>query len=94
MPNESLRTFAMGATQCGGAGGVRHHVMGRGVVLVLVDSEHQGYVLTLRRRRDDDLLCAALKVARGLVGIGEDSRGLDDDFDALAGPLQVCGITL
>ncbi len=59
-----------------------------GVVLVLVDAHHDGDVVVLRRRGDDDLLGAALEVRGGLGAVGEETGGLDDDVGADLAPRE------
>src|SRR5699024_233506 len=68
-----------GGEYVGCAGGVVDDVVRVGVVVALVDTDHEGRVLVLRLSGDDDLLGAVLDVGLGLLGVGEDAGGLDDD---------------
>ena len=43
-----------------GAGSIRDNVMLLGIILVLVDAQHDGQVFAFRGSGDDDLLGAAL----------------------------------
>ena len=87
MPNLSCSTLTSGAEAVRGAGGVGDDVV-LAVVLVVVDAEHDGEVLVLGRRGDDDLLGTGVEVALGLGGVGEDAGGFDDDVDAQVAPRQ------
>ena len=49
----------------------------RRVVRVVVDAQHDGEILTRRRRGDDDLLGAGLDVLARVLGLGEPAGGLD-----------------
>jgi len=71
-----------------GAGRVGNDVVLGGIVLVVVDAEDDGDVLTLRRSGDDDLLGASHDVTLGLLGIGEEAGGLDDELNTELGPGQ------
>src|SRR5699024_9996227 len=66
----------------------------RGVVVALVHTDDEGRVLVLRRSGDDDLLGAGLAVGLGLLGVGEDAGGLDDDVGADLAPREVVRIAL
>ncbi len=68
--------------------------MVRRVVVAVVDTEHDRDVLVLGRRRDDDLLGAIGDVDLGLLGVGEQAGGLDDDVCAELAPLEVGGVAL
>ena len=68
-------------------------VCGR-VVEVVVDAHHDGDVLVGGRRRDDDLLGAAVDVLAGVRGLGEEAGGLDDDVDAEIAPRQAGRVAL
>lgn len=57
-----------------------------GVVQVVVDAHHHRQVLAPRRRGDYDLLGPAGQVAPGLLGVGEDARGLDYQVDSHFAP--------
>ena len=80
-----------GGEAVSGAGGVGDDVVLGGVVLVVVDADDNGDVLVLSRRGDDDLLGAGLEVAAGLGGLGEETRGLDDNLDAHGAPRELGG---
>merc|ERR1719409_1603915 len=70
----------------GGARRARHDGH-RGLVLVLVDADHQGRGLgVLGGRRDDDVLGAALDVLHAALGGGERAGRLADVVDANRGP--------
>ena len=66
----------------------------RGVVVAVVDAHHDREVLVLGRRRDDDLLRAAVDVRPGLGGVGEEAGRLDDDVGAELLPRQVRRVAL
>ena len=65
-----------------------------GIVLLVVDAEHKRDVLVLRGGRDDDLLHRAAQMLPGFVGVGELSRGLNDDLRSDRIPGQGSGIFL
>ncbi len=63
-----------------------------GIVVLLVHTNHDGDVLTLRRSGDDDLLGACLEVLASAVA--RDARRLNDDVDTSSAQgklLQDCG---
>jgi hypothetical protein len=77
-----------------GAARVRDdRVLGR-VVLVVVDTEHDGEVFTLGRSRDDDLLGAAVHVRLGLARVGEQTGRLDHHVGAEVAPGQLARVAL
>ena len=76
----------------GGAGGVGDDVVLGRVVLVLVHAEHDGDVLVLGGRRDDDLLHGVVQMRLRLGGVGEEAGALDDDLRAFLGPGNLRGI--
>ena len=65
-----------------------------GVVVALVDAHHDGDVLVLGRRRDDDLLGTAVDVGLRLGRVGEEAGRLDDDVGADVAPRQGGGVAL
>ena len=67
---------------------VGDHVVRAGVVLVVVDAEHDGDVGLGRRRGDDDLPRARVDVLLRLVALGEEAGRLDYDLDAEVAPRQ------
>ena len=70
----------------GGAARVGDDVVLGGVVLVVVHAHHDGDVLALGRGGDDDLLGTGDEVALGLLGLGEEAGGLDDDVHVVSLP--------
>ena len=64
------------------------------VGLVEVDAERDGDVLALGRRGDQDLLGPGLEVLGGVVALGEQAGGLDDDVGAEIAPRQVRRVAL
>ena len=71
MPNASSSTFAIGARQFVVQDAFEITWCLRGVVGVVVHAEHDGEVLALGRRADDDLLGARLEVRGRLLAVGE-----------------------
>ena len=65
-----------------------------GVERVVVDADHEGGVGAGGRGRDDHARGARLEVGRGLVAVGEEAGGLDDDVDAEVAPRQLLGVAL
>ena len=65
-----------------------------GSYMLVVDAHHDGDVLVLGRRRDDDLLGAAVDVRPGLGGVGEEAGRLDDDVGAEVAPGQLGRVAL
>ena len=65
-----------------------------GIVLAVVDAEHDGQVFVRGGRGDDDLLDRALHVGLGLSGIGEVAGGFDDHLGAGRGPVQLGRVAL
>ncbi len=59
-----------------------------GVVGLVVDAHDDGDVLVLGRGRDQDLLGAGRQVLGGVVALGEDAGGLDDDVGAQVAPRE------
>ena len=59
------------------------------VVDALVDAQHDGHVLALGGRADDDLAGAGLEVRGGLGGVGEQAGRLEHDVDAQVPPGQL-----
>ena len=88
MPNASWITLAIGARQFVVHEALRDDRVRRRVVVLVVDAHHDGDVLVLGRRRDDDLLGAAVDVRPGLGRVGEQAGRLDDDVDAEVAPRQ------
>ena len=76
----------------GRARGVGDHRVLRGVVVALVDAHHDGDVLVLGGRRDDDLLGATVDVGLRLGRVGEEAGRLDHDVDAA--PVQGARVAL
>jgi hypothetical protein len=74
-----------------GAGGVGDDVVLGGDVLVVVDAEDDGEVLVLGRGRDDDLLDGGAEVRLGLLRVGEEAGGFDDDLRADAAQSSLAG---
>ena len=68
-------------------------MLGR-VVRLLVDPHHDGEVLVLGGRGDDHLARAGGDVGLGLLGVGEQTRRLDDDVGAQVAPRELAGIAL
>src|SRR5437879_4731254 len=66
--------------------------MPAGIVLVVVDAEHDRDVRALRRRRDDDLLCPGRQVLGGIVAAGEEPGRLEDHVHAELFPRQLRGV--
>ena len=67
MPNFSCSTFTTGARQLVVQDALEMMLCFDGVVLVVVDAEHDGDVFVLGRRRDDDLLHAPRSVLLGIL---------------------------
>src|SRR6202042_323948 len=65
-----------------------------GLVLAVVDSEHDGDVFVGGRGGDDDLLDGAAEVSFGLLGVSKEAGGLNDDLRANRSPVQLGGIAL
>ena len=76
------------------AGGVRDDVVRLGVVVALVDAEHDRHVRVLRGRGDDHLPRAAVEVLRGAVALREEAGRLDHDVDAEVAPGKAAGVAL
>ncbi len=81
-----LQDLGHGGQAVGGARGVGDDVMVGGIVVLLVHTNHDGDVLTLRRSGDDDLLGACLEVLASALAVTEDARRLNDDVDTQLGP--------
>jgi hypothetical protein len=64
------------------------------VVVLVVDLEDERGVDVLGRSGDHHLLRAALEVSRGLLAVGEDAGGLDDDVGADVAPGDLRGVAL
>src|SRR3990172_5785407 len=77
-----------------GAGSVREDVVLRRVVLVVVDTHDEGDVLARGGSGDDDFLGAGGEVLRGVVSLGEQARGLDDDIDPEGLPRKIRRVLL
>ncbi len=60
----------------------------RGIVSGIVDAEHDGDVLILRGRGDDDFLDRSAQMFRGILRVGETAGGFDDDLDAERTPVE------
>jgi len=73
----------------GGAGSVRDHVVLGRVVGRVVDSQHDGDVLALGRRGNDDFLHRASQVLRRVLGVGEPAGGFHHHLRAQAGPVDL-----
>ena len=70
------------------AGGVREDmVLGR-VIHLLIHAQHDGDVFTLGRSGNDDLLHRAFQVFLGILGFGEQARGLNNHLYAERGPVD------
>ena len=65
----------------GGAAGVGNDAVLGDVKFIVVHAHHDGDVLVLGRCGDDDLLGAGSDVPLGLLALGKESRGLDDNID-------------
>ncbi len=94
MPKASLKTFASGARQFRGAGGVGDDDVGLGVVDLFVDAHDDRRVLARGGSGDQDLLRATRDVLLGVIRLREAAGGLDDDVDAEVAPGQVRGVAL
>src|ERR1019366_9499775 len=77
-----------------GATGVGDDVVLGGVVLVLIDAEHQGDVFVGGRSRDDDLLDGRAEVSFGLGSVGKEAGGFDDNLCADFSPVELGGVAL
>ena len=89
-----LENLGQGGEAVGRAGGVRHDIH-RGVVVVsLVHAHDEGAVDVLRGSGDDDLLGTTVEVSLGLLAVGEEAGGLNDNLNAELAPGQVGGVTL
>ena len=58
----------------------------RGIVGLLVHAQNDGHVLALGGGADQHLFGAASQVGPGLLGLGEEARGLDDQLHTHAAP--------
>jgi hypothetical protein len=87
-PERVVQDLGEGGQAVGRAAGVADDVVLGRIVLVGVDAEDDGDVLILRRGADQDLLGTGGDVGLGLLGVGEDAGGLDDDVDAEVLPGQ------
>ena len=63
-----------------------------GVVLVVVDAEDYGEVLVGGGGGDDDFLDGGAEVGLGLLGVGEEACGFDNDLRSDGGPVELGGI--
>ncbi len=70
----------------GRARGVGDDVVLLGVIILVVDLEHERGIHALTRGRDDDLLRPAFEVGCGPVAAGKDARRLHDDIGANVAP--------
>src|SRR6266478_9299883 len=61
---------------------IRNNVVLGGIVLVLVDAQHDREVLVLCRSGDDDLLYRPAHMLLGIVSVGESAGRFDDDLRA------------
>ena len=68
--------------------------MRRRVEAVVVDAHDEGRIRVGGGGRDDHALRAGGEVGGGLLPLGEDARGLDDDVDAQVAPGQCLGVAL
>ena len=68
---------------------VRDDLVLRGIVLLVVDAEHDRHVGFLGGRGDDDSFRARGDVLRGRVAIGEEAGRFEDDVDAEILPRQL-----
>ena len=68
--------------------------MRRGVVSVVVDTQHDGDVFILGRCRDDHLASPSLQMKRCLGAFGEESGGLDDHINTEFFPRELGRIAL
>ncbi len=82
------------AEAVGRARGVGDDRVRRRVVVALVDAHHDGDVLVLGGRGDDDLLGAAVDVGLGLDRVGEEAGRLDDHVGTHAGPVELGRVAL
>src|SRR4028118_1716868 len=88
-------TMVRSAPGAGGARGTRAALVAVSSGRLVWAARDDGGVVAGRRRRDDDLLRAALvDVLAGVVGLGEEPGGLDDDVDAEVAPRQVRRVAL
>ena len=62
------------------------------VVSLLVDAQDDGHVFILGRRRYDDLLHRVVQVLGGIIAVGEQPCGLDDDLRANRCPVNLSRI--
>src|SRR5262245_33118647 len=93
-PEQVVHDLRRGCQAVRGAAGVADDVVGRRVVLLVVDAEDDRDVLVLGRGADDDLLRAGGDVGFCLFRVGEDAGRLDDDVHAEIAPRQGRGVLL
>ena len=93
-PKLIVEDLGHGGKTVGRARGVGDDVVGAWVVLVVVHTHHNGEVFTRSRSGNDDLLGASRNVCAGLVSVGEEPGGLDDNVNAERRPREVTGIAL
>ena len=91
IPKLSSSTFAIGARQFVVHEAFEMIAWRSGVVLVVVDAEHERDVRVGRGRRDDDLLRAGVEVLLGRGPVGEEAGRLEHDVDAEVAPRQFAG---
>ena len=68
--------------------------MSLGVVLIVVDTEHDGDVLVLSGSGDDHLLRTRRKMFGRSITVTEMTGRLDDDVDAEVRPRELSGVAL
>ena len=71
-----------------GAGGVGNDVVLGRIVFAFVDAHDDGLDLAFAGRGDDDFLGAGGEVGLGLLAVGEEAGGFDDDVHAERLPRQ------
>ena len=89
-----MQHLCNGGDAVGCARGVGDDAVGARLVFIIVDAQHNGKILALCRRGDNDLLCAALKVAGGPARVGEDAGGFNDNVHTVIAPGYAGGVTL
>lgn len=92
-PPVGVEHLGDGSETVGGARSVRNDVL-RGLVVLVVHTEHVGGRSVLSRSRKDDLLRTSLQVARRLLLAQESSGRLAHDVSTELAPLQVVGVLL
>ena len=84
--------LSKGGQAVGCAGGVADHL--EALIVLLVVHAHHKHRSVGGWSRDDDLLCATLRVSHGLLGSGEDTGRFHDVLRSSAGPVDGGGVAL